>query len=134
MRKLEGFTAEIPQELHATEDRLTRYGQWARDHFVYRRCGSAEGAYRPPSNAADDPRRQARPATSRIDEIMQVHRALGALPDKERIVLHILYVPRRQPVAALLRMAGIPARLCRERHAAGLRMLDNRLRLLHSRL
>ena len=130
MRRLQSFTAEVPQELHATEELLARYGQWAKDKFVYRRCGSAEGAYRPPADQDDDPRRTPRPAKSSIDEIMRVHRALCSLPDRERIVLHILYVPRRQPVPALLRLANVPANVCRERHLLGLRMLKNRLHML----
>ena len=68
----------------------------------------------------------------RPDEAANVQRALSRVPEKERIVLQLLYVPHRWPAHVMLARAKIPARLSQERHLAGLRMFCNiYLRLGH---
>jgi hypothetical protein len=44
------------------------------------------------------------------------------VPDQERVVLTILYVPQRMPLEQQLRLLRVPPRLCRERHQRGLQM------------
>ena len=60
-----------------------------------------------------------------IDEALACQRTLAKVPELERKVLTILYVPQRLPIEAQLRLAHIPPRLCQERHLRGLRMFDN---------
>jgi hypothetical protein len=116
------FTAVIPADLNETDERLTRYGRWAMDRQRRRSCGSAEGRYR---STQDDQDRQPPEILQHIDEALACQRALARVPELERKVITILYIPRKLPVEAQLRMAHIPPRLCQERHLRGLRMFDN---------
>ena len=121
--------APIPPSLRSADEHLHRYGRWAKDRNRLHRCGSAERAYRAPP---DDLDREPRAIIMHIDIAMACQRALARVPVQERIVLGILYVPRRLPVEVQLRLLRIPPALCRERHLLGLRMFDNRLNLVHS--
>ncbi|MBD8051339.1 hypothetical protein [Limnohabitans radicicola] len=121
----QNLSADIPQNLQEADERLTRYGRWAMERDRRHRCGSAEGRYR---SFQDDEDRAPKEVLQHIDEALACQRALAKVPELERAVLVILYVPRRQPIEAQLRLAQIPARLCRERHLQGLRMFDNLLR------
>ena len=121
----QNLSADIPQNLQEADERLTRYGRWAMERDRRHRCGSAEGRYR---SFQDDEDRAPKEMLQHIDEALACQRALAKVPELERAVLVILYVPRRQPIEAQLRLAQIPARLCRERHLQGLRMFDNLLR------
>jgi len=47
---------------------------------------------------------------------------MARVPDLERVVLTILYVPQRLPVEQQLRVLRVPPRLCWERHQRGLQM------------
>lgn len=128
---LEQLCADIPCDLAEADDELTRYGRWAtRRRGGGGTCGSAEGNYRPPR------REEARdPNDSWISpfEAVAVQRALAQVPEIERTVLVVLYVPQRLPPAALLRIKRIPPSLSRLRHLVGLRMFDNlRRRVVHS--
>lgn len=116
---------ELPVNLRDADERLTRYGRWAMDRMRRHRCGSAEGRYR--SNQ-DDLDRQPTEVLLHIDEALACQRALARVPELERKVLTILYVPQRMSIEMQLRLAHIPARLCQERHLRGLRMFDNLLR------
>ena len=118
----QNLSAEIPQSLQAADERLTRYGRWAMERLRRHRCGSAEGKYR---SFQDDEDRVPREVLLHIDEALACQRALARVPELERKVLTILYVPQRLPIEAQLRLAHIPPRLCQERHLRGLRMFDN---------
>ena len=118
----QNLSAEIPQSLQAADERLTRYGRWAMERLRRQRCGSAEGKYR---SFQDDEDRAPREVLLHIDEALACQRALAKVPELERRVLQILYVPTRLPIEAQLRLAHIPPRLCQERHLRGLRMFDN---------
>lgn len=118
----QNLSAEIPQSLQAADERLTRYGRWAMERLRRHRCGSAEGKYR---SFQDDEDRAPREVLLHIDEALACQRALAKVPELERRVLQILYVPTRLPIEAQLRLAHIPPRLCQERHLRGLRMFDN---------
>ena len=125
-RPFENIAAEIPADLQMADQLLTRFGRWAMHRHKKQRCASAEGAYVTPPNDDD---RQPRAIQMPVADAMAVQRALAQVPERERIVLEILYVPRRWPVEAQLRRLRIPPRLCRERHALGLRMFWNRWRV-----
>lgn len=130
IRRLENFAAELPADLAATDERLQLYGRWAMDRWAPRRCGSAERDYLPTRGEALQARREPRELLMPMADAVRCQRALARVPDKERIVLTILYVPRRIPAQALLRKADIPPRISRERHLAGVRMFDNLYRVL----
>jgi hypothetical protein len=52
-------------------------------------------------------------------------RALARVSDAERVVLAVLYVPRRITAEQQLRMLRIPPRISRDRHLCGLRQFAN---------
>lgn len=122
---LESFAADLPQSLAWADDLLTRYGRWA----VARRrggrtCGSLEGNYRAPAWDDDERRAPQALALGSVDALA-VNRALQEVPAANRVVLRILYVPDRLPIAAQLRMQRIPPALCQVRHLDGVRMFAN---------
>lgn len=128
---LNDIAAPIPPRLRYADDLLHRYGRWAKDRVRLHSCGSAERAYRPPWNECD---REPKPILMHVDLAMACQRALAVVPERERLVLTVLYVPRRKPAELQLRLLRIPPRLCQERHIAGLTMFDNRISAhLHSR-
>jgi hypothetical protein len=116
------YTCEIPESLRTADELLTQYGFWARDRYRRHRCGSAEGKYR---SFQDDEDRSPPPLLLHIDMAMKCQRTLARVPERERTVLAILYVPQRLPIEAQLRIKLIPPRLCRERQLLGLRMFEN---------
>ena len=122
----QNLAAEIPLDLREADELLAKYGRWAKDRRRYERCGSAEGAYKAPPNDDD---RQPKMPTLTLSEAMACQRALAGVPQAERIVLGVLYIPRKVPVEVQLRRLNVPPRLSRERHLSGLRMWWNRLRL-----
>lgn len=126
---LECFSADLPASLAWADDLLTRYGRWAAQlGRGGRTCGSAEGDYRAPVRGDDDARRT--PAVGlTAAEAVACNRSFQSVPDRERIVLRVLYVPQRQTVEAQLRLLRIPASLCRIRHESGVRMFANVHRL-----
>ena len=67
-----------------------------------------------------------------LRDALVCQRALARVPDVERAVLAVLYVPRRMPVDQQFRLLRLP-----QAHAAappvGLRMFDNLRRLVYSR-
>ena len=116
------LAANIPLALQEADARLNRYGRWAMDRMRVHQCGSAEGRYRSVQNDDD---RAPREVLLHIDEAMKCQRAFAKVPERERFVLAILYIPRRIPVEMQLRLARIPPRICQECHLLGLRMFDN---------
>ena len=116
------LTGQIPLNLHEADDRLTRYGRWAMERLRRRQCGSAEGRYR---STQDEQDRQPAEVLMHIDEALACQRALARVPELERKVLTILYVPQRHCIEAQLRLARIPSRLCQDRHLRGLRIFAN---------
>jgi hypothetical protein len=120
--KRDNLAADIPPDLADADETLTRYGRWAMNRHHKQHCGSAEGRYRTPPNDDD---RQPREVLMSTPQALAVQRALARVPDRERVVLAVLYVPRRIPIEAQLRILHIPPRLCRERHLLGLRVFRN---------
>lgn len=121
----ENISSQVPPGLQTADDLLTSYGRWAADRPHYRRCGSAEGEYRPGQGEALESRRQSQMPTMRIDDAMLCQRALARVPTVERVILSVLYIPKRLPAEAQLRILKIPPKMSRERHLTGLRMFDN---------
>lgn len=119
---LENISADIPASLAWADELLTLFGRWARAREIRRRCGSAEGQYRAPPNDDDRKPKELQMST---DDAMAVQRALSRVPDRERIVLEVLYVPRQWTALQQFRFMKIPPRLSRERHLSGLRMFSN---------
>ena len=127
---LENFADDPPAELRWADDLLMRYGRWAAGRGRGgRTCGSAEGAYRAPVRGDDDARRMPAPVGIDTSTAMMVQRTLVRVPERERTVLHVLYVPQQRSVAAQLRALQITARDCRTRHASGLRFFATSYRL-----
>ena len=123
---LENYAADIPESLQWADELLTRFGRWTRTGTGKATCGSAEGNYRAPAKGDDDLRRAPQALKMEAAEAIKVNRALYGVPDQERIVLQMLYIPRRQPISAQIRILRLPAKLCRMRHETGLRMFANR--------
>jgi hypothetical protein len=130
MTKRRDIYAEVPPNLRDADDALYRYGRWAKDRARLYRCGSIERNYQAPP---DDLDREPKPMLMHVDEAMACQRALSKVPDRERIVLAILYVPHRLPADLRLKRLRIPPLLSRERHILGLRMFDNSLRWVYCR-
>lgn len=120
------ITAEIPETLLYADELLKQYGRWARDRQRVNQCGSAEGRYKSPQ---DDEDRVPKEVLQHIDEVLMCQRALSRVPEQERHVLNILYIPKRMPVEMQLRISRITPRICRERHLAGLRMFNNLIKV-----
>ncbi len=129
----ENFAADIPADLAEADQTLTRYGRWATTrgrsipHTVdrmYIREADGRATY-------DDIQQRRAPVDPMMttQDALNAQRALARVPDQERVVLAILYVPQRMPVAVQLRILRIPPALCRARHIHGLRMFRNILRV-----
>ncbi len=126
MGRMENIAAEVPLDLRPADELLTRYGRWAMDRLRRHRCASAEGMYRAPKGDDDrQPRETLMPGFTAMD----AQRALAGVPERERVVLVLLYVPQRVPPEVQLRRLGLPPRIAQERHIAGLRMFANRYRM-----
>lgn len=127
-KPLEDIAAPIPGDLDEADDLLHRFGRWAMQRATRRRCGSAEGAYRAKPDEED---RAPREILMHPVDAMRAQRALSRVPQKWRVVLEVLYVPRRGGNGKIIkpelmfRLMRIPPRLSRERHIDGLRQFDN---------
>lgn len=126
------IAAEIPEALRAADETLTQYGRWATTHSGRGRPGTLDRMY----DRATDGRESLEAFRRRREhvpddplmptlEALVAQRALARVPDVERIVLAILYIPGRLPPQAQLRILRIPPQLSRVRHLAGLRMFGN---------
>lgn len=130
-KPLEDIAGRIPEDLADADDLMRRFGRWAMQRLTRRRCGSAEGQYRPKKGEeAFELAREPREIIMGTQEAMQAQRALSKVPAKWRLVLEVLYVPRTangKPIKAelMLRVLRIPPKLSRERHLEGLRQFDN---------
>lgn len=126
------IAADIPADLADADEVLTRYGRWASDcdGRAKHRCGSAERAYRAEGRYGIESRRNPGPVIMPAAEAMACQRALARVADQERIVLAVLYVPKRLHPEAQLRMLRIPPKLSQERHLRGLRMFWNILKIM----
>lgn len=129
----QNIAADIPADLADADEALTLYGRWAADRDSRRTCGSAERHYRPESWHALEDRRTPKGLGLTLQDALVCQRALARVPDVERVVLSVLYVPRRLPAEAQLRLLRIPPKLSQERHLRGLRMFDNLRRVLTAR-
>lgn len=125
------LAAAVPAELRDADQLLMRYGRWATmagrggaphtmDRMYIREADRKE------SLEAYQRRRAHLPSEPllRQHEALHVQRVLVGVPFQERIVLHLLYLPDRRPIAVRLRKLNLRPRQCRERHLAGLRMFD----------
>ena len=119
------ISAPIPPNLKEADRLLHEYGQWAKDRPRLYGCASIWQNYVPNKGDAFEIRREPKPVYMHVDLAMKCQRALTRVPEKERLVLTILYVPQRRSAIALMRMNKIPPRLSQERHIDGLRMFNN---------
>lgn len=122
--------ADLPANLQRADQLLGLYGQWAVNRGGRAgRCGSAEGQYVPERGEVET-RREPKVEVLTTEEALRCQRALLAVPDRERIVLTILYVPKPMPAEQQLRLMRIPPQLSQQRHAAGVRFWWNRYQIL----
>jgi hypothetical protein len=119
------IAADVPPDLQAADEALSAYGRWAADRDSRRTCGSAEGRYRAESWHAVEDRRTPRQIGLTLQDALVCQRALARVADCERVVLAVLYVPRRVPAEVQLRMLRIPPQISQQRHLLGLRMFAN---------
>lgn len=117
------IAAEIPPDLVEMDELLTRYGRSVMDRFRKQHCASAEGRYNTPPNDDD---RQPREVLLPPVDAQLVQRALAGVNERERIVLQILYIPKRFSAQAQFRHLRIPPDLAATRHLAGLREFASR--------
>lgn len=104
--------AGLDAEQRQADELLERYGRWAQDRYVKRRCASAEGQYVPPPTRSDEPMV---PFMADFDA-MRVQHALVVVPMQYRRVLHAYYIPQRVPHHAVRRRLGVaPAAWERDR-------------------
>lgn len=125
----ENFAADIPRDLVEADDLLTQYGRWATSYGARKGAPTLDRMFireadRKESLEAYNRRRAHVPAAQLMStpEAMNVQRALAKVPDQERIVLTILYIPKRQPVHMQVAALRLTPSLCRIRHLSGLRM------------
>src|SRR5574343_320673 len=125
----ENFAADIPPDLARADDLLARYGRWATSYGSRKSAPTLDRMFireadRKESLEAYQRRRAHVPAEPLMstDEALLAQRALARVADRERIVLTILYVPRRQPVHVQMRALRITPQLSQIRHRSGLRM------------
>lgn len=128
----ENFSADIPPELARTDELLTQYGRWATSHGARKGAPTLDRMFireadRKESLEAYQRRRAHVPGEALMPtpDAMNVQRALAKVPDQERIVLCMLYIPRRQPVHVQMAALRITPSLCRIRHLSGLRMFKH---------
>lgn len=128
----ENFAADIPPELAKADDLLTQYGRWATSYGARKGAPTLDRMFireadRKESLEAYQRRRAHVPGEALMPtpDAMNVQRALAKVPDQERIVLCMLYIPRRQPVHMQVAALRLTPSLCRIRHLSGLRMFGH---------
>lgn len=137
---MQNLSAPIPASLKAADERLHAYGRWAMYRPPTRRCGSAEGHYVPErGEEAMEARREPRETLIGPDEAAICQAALAMVRPSWRVVLAVLYVPRRTLSKAghwktlkaeeQLRLLRIPPKLCQQRHLDGLKEFGGYLHL-----
>ena len=128
----ENFAADIPPELARADDLLTQYGRWATSYGARKGAPTLDRMFireadRKESLEAYNRRRAHVPGLPLMPtpDALNVQRALARVPDQERVVLSVLYIPRRQPVHAQVAALRLTPSLCRIRHLSGLRMFQH---------
>lgn len=107
----------LPADLREADEVLQRYGRWAQDRFVKRRCASAEGRYVPPPSRDDE---MMLPGMPDFDAL-KVQHALVVVPMQYRRVLQAYYIPKREPHHAVRRRLAIKPGLWEQSRVEGLR-------------
>src|SRR5574343_1685249 len=99
----ENFAADIPPDLARADDLLARYGRWATSYGSRKSAPTLDRMFireadRKESLEAWKRRREHVPADPLMatPDAMLVQRALSRVADRERVVLTVLYIPRRQ--------------------------------------
>ena len=131
-RALERIAADIPADLAQADSLLTSYGRWAVTSSRGGRAHTLERQFNVASQQFGESLESWRRRCSQVptDPLMPtpvamvVQRVLASLPDRERIVLAALYVPRRIPAAAQLQILKIAPQHSRALHLSGLRRFD----------
>lgn len=128
----DNFAADIPPDLARADDLLARYGRWATSYGARKGAPTLDRMFireadRKESLEAWKRRREHVPADPLMatPDAMAVQRALASVTDRERIVLTILYIPRREPVHVQMAALRIPPQLAQIRHLSGLRMFKH---------
>src|SRR5574343_1890295 len=128
----ENFAADIPPDLAKADELLSRYGRWATSYGSRKGAPTLDRMYlreadRKESLEAWKRRREHVPADPLMatPDAMLVQRALSRVADRERVVLTVLYIPRRQPVHAQMAALRITPQLSQIRHLSGLRMFKH---------
>ena len=134
---VQSYAADIPPHLAKADDLLTRYGRWATSYGARKGAPTLDRQYireadRSESLEAWKRRREHVPAEPLMPtpDAMLVQRALQRVPDLERIVLTILYVPKRTPIDVLMRQVKVTPDLARRRHLDGLEKFGDNHALL----
>lgn len=131
---LENFAGDVPPDLQQADKLLTDYGRWAVPRSR-NRPGTLDRQYireadRRESLEAYMRRRESIPNPMLpMQQALTVQRSLARVPDRERQVLHVLYIPRKISAERQLEILRIPPRLAQIRWLAGLRMFDNLYRM-----
>lgn len=126
------IAATIPDELIPSDTLLRQYGEWASRRGSRGAPGTLDRMYRRESDGRESREAYAERCSAvpkdppmTTPDAMSVQRALIRVPDKERVVLQVLYVPQRLPPHAQLRILRITPQLSRIRHLEGLRLFTN---------
>lgn len=130
--RLQAIAADIPADLFDADETLVRYGRWAVTGGRGGRAPTVDRQFRPEMDRHESyaswAERCSRPPSEMMmpmKSAMIVQRTLAKLPDRERIVLAALYVPRRIPAAVQLQILRIPPSHSRALHLIGLRRFDS---------
>jgi hypothetical protein len=130
-QRLPDIAADIPLDLVDADETLVSYGRWATTGGRGGRSPTVDRQFRPEmdrhesySSFMDRCTRPPREVMMPTRNAMIVQRTLARLPDRERIVLAALYVPRRIPAAQQLQILKIPPSHSRVLHLLGLRRFD----------
>ena len=128
----QSYAADIPPDLAKADELLSRYGRWATSYGARKGAPTLDRMYireadRSESLEAWKRRREHVPAEPLMPtpDALLVQRALQRVADLERIVLTILYIPKRQSVHTQMEALRITPALARIRHLNGLRMFGH---------
>jgi hypothetical protein len=130
-KRIESIACDIPPELLNADSILTGYGRWAVTSSRGGRPATLDREFRPEMDKRESyahwvERCQQGPRDVLMPTpvAMLVQRVLASLPDRERIVLAALYVPRRIPATVQLQILHITPQHSRALHLSGLRRFD----------
>jgi hypothetical protein len=135
-KRIESIACDIPPELHGADSILTGYGRWAVTSSRGGRPATLDREFRPEMDRRESLESWRRRCAQAPRDVlmptpvaMLVQRVLASLPDRERIVLAALYVPRRIPATVQLQILKIEPQHSRALHLSGLRRFDTLHRL-----